>query len=83
MRIYIPKDLRQLENRQSVGKSVKEVIKRFPDGVPLLDPIEDMKVEDADFKKVVRVRKIPRMGSIGHFPLLKELYQLLMFVIIQ
>jgi len=29
-------------------------VKRFPDGVPLLDPIEDMKVEDGDFKKVVR-----------------------------
>ena len=55
IRVYMPEDLRPLEKRQSVGKSLKEVAKRFPDGVPLLDPLEDMKIEDSDFKKVVRV----------------------------
>jgi len=30
------------------------VEKRFPDGIPLLDPIEDMKIESADFKKTLR-----------------------------
>jgi ATP-dependent RNA helicase DOB1 len=54
IRVYIPKDLRPQENKLSVGKSIKEVIKRFPDGIPLLDPIDDMKIEDPDFKKLVR-----------------------------
>jgi len=51
IRIYIPKDLRPSENRQTVGRSLKEVQKRFPDGIPLLDPIEDMQIEDDTFKK--------------------------------
>lgn len=55
IRIYIPKDLRSQENRQSVGKSVQEVQKRFKDGIPVLDPIEDMKITDPQLQKVVRV----------------------------
>ena len=43
-----------LENRESVGKSLKEVEKRFPDGVPLLDPVEDMKIRESDFEDCVR-----------------------------
>jgi len=56
LRIYIPKDLRPLDNRASVAKSIAEVQKRFEGegGVPLLDPVEDMEIEDADFKKIVR-----------------------------
>ncbi|XP_077980932.1 exosome RNA helicase MTR4-like isoform X2 [Glandiceps talaboti] len=53
IRLYIPKDLRPYDNRQSVGKSIQEVQKRFPDGVPLLDPIDDMGIKDTALKKVV------------------------------
>ena len=28
---------------------MKEVKKRFPDGVPLLDPIKDLKIRDKNF----------------------------------
>lgn len=54
VRLYIPKDLKPLDNRQSVLKSIQEVQKRFPDGVPLLDPIDDMGIKDAGLKKVVQ-----------------------------
>ncbi|XP_070563794.1 exosome RNA helicase MTR4-like [Ptychodera flava] len=53
IRLYIPKDLRPYDNRQSVGKSIQEVKKRFPDGIPLLDPIDDMGIRDTALKKVV------------------------------
>ncbi|XP_072023609.1 exosome RNA helicase MTR4-like [Amphiura filiformis] len=53
VRLYMPKDLRPQDNRQSVGKSIKEVLRRFPDGIPLLDPIEDMGIKDHDLKKLV------------------------------
>ncbi|TMW60703.1 hypothetical protein Poli38472_000745 [Pythium oligandrum] len=53
LRVYIPKDLRTLDSRQAVGKSVKEVLKRFPQGVPLLDPIEDMDIQDESFGRVI------------------------------
>ncbi|KAG8598940.1 hypothetical protein GDO81_002807 [Engystomops pustulosus] len=54
VRLYIPKDLRSLDNRQSVLKSIQEVQKRFPDGVPLLDPIDDMGIKDPGLKKVIQ-----------------------------
>ncbi|XP_031551910.1 exosome RNA helicase MTR4-like [Actinia tenebrosa] len=54
VRLYIPKDLRSLDSRQSVGKSVQEVIKRFPDGLPLLDPIEDMNIKEDGLKKIIK-----------------------------
>ncbi|XP_078573657.1 exosome RNA helicase MTR4-like [Branchiostoma floridae x Branchiostoma japonicum] len=54
VRLYIPKDLRPLDNRESVLKSIQEVQRRFPHGVPLLDPIEDMGIKDDQLKTTVR-----------------------------
>ncbi|RDD40215.1 Superkiller viralicidic activity 2-like 2 [Trichoplax sp. H2] len=54
IRVYLPKSLIPLDNRQSVFKSIQEVCRRFPDGLPLLDPIEDMKIKDTRLNNVVR-----------------------------
>ncbi|PRP82873.1 hypothetical protein PROFUN_04736 [Planoprotostelium fungivorum] len=54
IRLYVPKDLTNPSHRESVGKSLQEVNKRFPDGIPHLDPIEDMKIDSPDFKQLVR-----------------------------
>lgn len=54
VRLFIPADLRPLDNRMAVLKSISEVKKRFPDNVPLLDPIQDMKIGDKQFKDVIR-----------------------------
>uniref|UniRef100_A0A671PUT6 Exosome RNA helicase MTR4 n=1 Tax=Sinocyclocheilus anshuiensis TaxID=1608454 RepID=A0A671PUT6_9TELE len=54
VRLYIPKDLRPYDNRQSMLKSIQEVQKRFLDGVPLLDPIDDMGIKDPALKKVIQ-----------------------------
>uniref|UniRef100_A0A3P9N4A0 Exosome RNA helicase MTR4 n=1 Tax=Poecilia reticulata TaxID=8081 RepID=A0A3P9N4A0_POERE len=54
VRLYIPKDLRPFDNRQLMLKSIQEVQKRFPDGVPLLDPIDDMGIKDPGLKKVIQ-----------------------------
>ncbi len=50
VRLYVPKDLRSSDSRYSVYKSLEEVQKRFPDGLPLLDPIKDMKIKQEEFK---------------------------------
>ena len=43
--MYIPKDLLPVEARENTLRKVEEVLSRFvKDGVPLLDPEEDMKV---------------------------------------
>ena len=34
--------------------SFQEVQKRFPDGIPLLDPIDDMGIKDQGLKKVIQ-----------------------------
>lgn len=54
VRLYIPKDLRPFDNRQLMLKSIQEVQKRFPDAVPLLDPIDDMGIKDPALKKVIQ-----------------------------
>ncbi|KAI5099548.1 superkiller viralicidic activity 2-like 2 [Silurus meridionalis] len=54
VRLYIPKDLRPYDNRQSMLKSIQEVQKRFPDGLPMLDPIDDMGIKDSGLKKVIQ-----------------------------
>lgn len=55
LRIYLPKDMRSESSRVTVWKSVIEVQTRFPEGVPLLDPVENMRIEDDKFKALVGV----------------------------
>ena len=56
VRVYLPKDLRPSENRRVVRTAMQEVSKRFPHGLPLLDPVKDMHIGEEEFKKIVRVR---------------------------
>lgn len=55
LRIHLPKDLRSIGQRETVWKSVLEVQRRTPDGIPLLDPIENMGIKDEKFKVLVKV----------------------------
>ena len=55
VRIYLPKDLRSSDNRNAVRKSITEVQKRFPHGLPLLDPVKDMHIKEEEFKKLAKV----------------------------
>ena len=55
LRIFLPEDLKPLSERNSVKKSLEEVKRRFPDGIAVLDPIENMGIGDASFKKLLRV----------------------------
>jgi ATP-dependent RNA helicase DOB1 len=49
VRIFTPPALQSPEARKKVAIAVKEVQKRFPDGVPLLDPIKDLNIRDENF----------------------------------
>jgi len=51
----LPKDLRSIGQRETVWKSILEVQRRTPDGIPLLDPIENMGIKDEKFKVLVKV----------------------------
>eukprot|EP00112_Aurelia_sp_Birch-Aquarium-sp1_P005103 Seg158.5 transcript_id=Seg158.5/GoldUCD/mRNA.D3Y31 product="Exosome RNA helicase MTR4" protein_id=Seg158.5/GoldUCD/D3Y31 len=80
VRLYLPKDLRPLDARQAVGKSIQEVKRRFPDGYPLLDPIEDMNIKDDQLKKIVRKIEALEHRMYNHpmhkDPELEQLYDL-------
>lgn len=58
IRVFMPKDIKNQEDieevRKTVLKSLTEVVRRFPDGVPILDPIENMGITDDSFKKLLR-----------------------------
>lgn len=56
LRIFLPDDLKPQDQRQSVKKSLEEVHRRFPDGIAVLDPIENMGITDESFKSLLRVR---------------------------
>ena len=54
-RLFLPEDLRTQEQKNKVRKMLDEVHRRFPDGIAVLDPIENMGIKDASFKKLLRV----------------------------
>ncbi|KAG0055772.1 ATP-dependent RNA helicase mtr4 [Gryganskiella cystojenkinii] len=53
-RIFLGKDLRSSDARHTIHKSMVELEKRFPDGVPQLDPVVNMGIKDPEFKKVIQ-----------------------------
>lgn len=56
LRIFLPKDLRPAQARETVWKGVLEVQRRFPDGITLLDPVQNMGIKDEKFKTLIEVR---------------------------
>ncbi|KAH6695394.1 ATP-dependent RNA helicase DOB1 [Plectosphaerella plurivora] len=78
IRVFFPKDIKSEESKDQVRRALLEVKRRFPDGVPVLDPIENMGITDDSFKKLLRRMEVlesrllsnPLHGS----PLLPELY---------
>ncbi|MCO5559779.1 hypothetical protein L7F22_013383 [Adiantum nelumboides] len=54
IRVNVPKDLRSLEVRESTVSKVREILRRFPEGLPMLDPEDDMQVDSSSYKKAVR-----------------------------
>ncbi|GME32926.1 ATP-dependent RNA helicase dob1 [Neofusicoccum parvum] len=80
LRIFLPSDLKSADQRNSVRKALEEVKKRFPDGIAILDPIENMGITDDNFKKLLRKIEVLecRMLSnpLHNSPRLPDLYDL-------
>ncbi|KAF8649211.1 hypothetical protein AX16_005938 [Volvariella volvacea WC 439] len=80
LRLYLPKDLRSDQARETVWKSVLEVHRRFPNGIALLDPIQNLGIKDEKFKALVKKIQImeEKMFSspLHKDPRLPELYTL-------
>ena len=63
IRIFLPSTLNSADQRNTVKKALEEVKRRFPDGIAVLDPIENMGITDNSFKKLLRVRATRLIGS--------------------
>ena len=61
LRLFLPSELKSVEQRNGVRKALEEVKKRFPDGIAILDPIENMGITDDSFKKLLRVSSAGRV----------------------
>ena len=53
VRLFVPQDTKPMEARKNIMKSLKEVQRRFPDGLPLLDPVQDLKINVGEFNKLL------------------------------
>lgn len=54
IRIFMPRNVDNENDRAAARKALQEVRRRFPDGLPVLDPIENMEITDESFKKLLR-----------------------------
>lgn len=78
VRIFLPRELTSASDRRVVQKAIVETQKRFPDGIALLDPIENMNITDDSFKRLVRKIEVleSRLLSnpLHNSPRLPEIY---------
>lgn len=54
IRVYLPNEVRSPKQKETVGKSISEVIRRVQGKVPTLDPVSGMKINDDDFMKLLK-----------------------------
>ena len=59
LRVFLPNELKSADQKNAVRKALEEVKKRFPDGIAILDPIENMQIKDEAFKRLLRVSATP------------------------
>ncbi|KAL5593976.1 uncharacterized protein BROUX77_007323 [Berkeleyomyces rouxiae] len=74
-----PKALDALPNMGPIKSHLNEIVRRFPDGLPLLDPIDHMEIRDDSFKKLVRKTEVLEArlltNPLHSSPLLKEAWE--------
>ncbi|KAF1849736.1 antiviral helicase [Cucurbitaria berberidis CBS 394.84] len=78
LRVFLPNELKSTDQKNAVRKALDEVKKRFPDGIAILDPIENMQIKDEAFKRLLRKIEVleSRLLSnpLHNSPRLPELY---------
>ncbi|KAK9466075.1 rRNA-processing arch domain-containing protein [Lipomyces arxii] len=80
LRIFVDKDLTSDTQKEHVAKSIKEVQKRFPDGITLLDPVKNMNIRDEAFLTLVNktntLEAKLKTNPLTTSPKLDKLYQM-------
>jgi len=73
IRLFIPKagEVRTETGRKQIRNSMQQVFARFPDGVPVLDPVNDMKVKSAEYSKLLE-RQSTLQERLSSHPLIQQ-----------
>ncbi|KAI8082220.1 rRNA-processing arch domain-containing protein [Thamnidium elegans] len=66
IRLNLPSNLRNKDSLKAILKSINEVKKRFPDNIPLLDPITNMGIKDPAFQKLVSKITVLEKTLLAH-----------------
>ncbi|KAH8151243.1 uncharacterized protein LAJ45_04445 [Morchella importuna] len=78
IRIFLPKDMKSQDQRNTARKNIDEVKRRFGDGISVLDPIENMGITDESFKNLLRKIEVLESRLLGNplhnSPRLEDLY---------
>lgn len=61
VRLKVPDEFKTSAAKRNLVKTMKDLPKRLADGIPLMDPVESMKIDDPDFK--ILLRKIDVLES--------------------
>jgi len=79
IKLHLPTDLRSRNSLETVRRNLVEMKKRFAKGIPLLDPVKDMKIHSEEFKTLIRkigmVEKHLTDATIATDPKLAALYE--------
>ncbi|KAK2749592.1 ATP-dependent RNA helicase mtr4 [Myotisia sp. PD_48] len=80
LKLPVPEELKNPRERRTAQRHLQEAVRRFPDGVPLLDPIENLNIRDESFKRLLRKIEVLEARLISNplhnSPRLPELYDL-------
>ena len=80
LRTPLPPDLKSPDQRNTVRKALEEIKRRFPDGIAVLDPIENMGIVDDSFRNLLRKIEVLEAkllsNPLHNSPRLPELYNL-------
>ena len=73
IRLFIPKtDVKTESGRKQIRNSMQQAQSRFPNGIPILDPIKDMKVKSSEYKQLLERQKTLQQRLSSH-QLLKQI----------
>ncbi|KAK6454345.1 dead-box family helicase required for mRNA export from nucleus [Scheffersomyces xylosifermentans] len=66
VRLRVPEDLKSAAAKKTLLKTMKDLPKRLPDGIPLMDPVENMKITDNDFQLLLKKIDVLESKLIGN-----------------
>ncbi|CAG9326340.1 unnamed protein product [Blepharisma stoltei] len=62
IRLYLPSDIKSKDGLRNVFASIREVFRRFNGEIPMLNPVEDMEINDPEF--ISCLDKIKELNSL-------------------